>query len=52
MPTIGMGLPRSGVTGFAEVVLDADVDRRVVHVVLDAFAEDELQPQDVARRWP
>ena len=38
------GLPRSGVTGFDEVVLDADVDRRVVHVVLDAFAEHELQP--------
>ena len=38
--------------GVAGVVDDADVDRRVVHVVLDAFAEHELKPDDVVRRRP
>src|SRR6185503_7050767 len=32
-----------------QVLLDADVDRRVVHFVLNAFADSELQPQNVAR---
>ena len=45
--TIGIGLPMIGVTAFEKLFYDADVDRRVVHVVLDAFAEDELQPEDV-----
>ena len=44
---IGSASPTIGVTVFAEVVHDADVDRRVVHVVLDALAEHELQAQHV-----
>ena len=47
MPTIGMRLAEDRRHGIREVVLDADVDRRVVHVVLDAFAEHELHPEHV-----
>ena len=50
MPTSGMGSPRIGVHRVPEVVHDADVHRRVVHVVLDALAEHELQPDHVAAR--
>ena len=41
MPSIGSASPTIGVRGFAEVALDADVHRRVVHVVLDALAVDD-----------
>ena len=47
-PRIGIATPLIGVEtvfpGFAD---DADVHRRVVHVVLDALAVHELQPDDV-----
>ena len=43
MPKIGSASPVTGVTVLPPLRLQADVDRRVVEVVLDALAVGELQ---------
>ena len=50
MPRMGRALPTTGVTGSVEVVLDPDVHRRVVPVVLDALAVGDLQARHVLLR--
>src|SRR5262245_46757115 len=41
-------LTLDGAAGIAEVWNDADINRGIVHVVLDAFAVHELQPERAA----
>ncbi len=47
MPSTGKATPLIGALQDCEIVLDADIDRRVVHIVLNAVAIDSLEFPDV-----